>query len=38
MTNTDRTADPADRLVRLVFIYTLLGAAAFVGAVLVYVL
>lgn len=38
MTDTDRAADASDRLVRLVFIYTLLGAAAFVGVVLVYVL
>lgn len=38
MTSTDREADPSERLARLVFIYTLLGAAAFIGAVLVYVL
>ncbi len=38
MSSTERTADASERLTRLVFIYTLLGAAAFIGAVLVYVL
>lgn len=37
MSAKDQAADP-ERLVRLVFVYTLLGAAAFVGAVLVFVL
>lgn len=38
MSGTDQAADPSERLVRLVFVYTLLGAAVFVGAVLVFVL
>jgi hypothetical protein len=38
MTGAGREVDPSERLTRLVFIYTLLGAAAFIGAVLVYVL
>lgn len=37
MSDTDRTADASEKLARAVFLFTLLGAAAFVGAVLVYV-
>jgi len=38
MSGADQSADPSERLTRLVFIYTILGAAVFVGAVLVFVL
>lgn len=38
MSGTDQTTDAPEKLARTVFVYTLLGVAAFVGAVLVYVL
>lgn len=38
MTGIDRAADASDALARAVFLYTILGAAAFIGAVVVFVL
>lgn len=38
MITHDDSADASEKLTRFVFTMTLLGAAAFVGAVLVYVL
>ena len=38
MTRNGHAADPSEKLARAVFVYTLLGAAAFIGAVLVFVL
>lgn len=38
MTNAEQATDASEKLTRVVFVLTLLGAAAFIGAVLVYVL
>lgn len=38
MTDTDKTAEASDALARSVFFYTMLGAATFIGAVIVFVL
>lgn len=35
---TNRGSDPSERLTRLVFIFTIAGAAAFIGAALIFVL
>jgi hypothetical protein len=38
MTNANQATDTSEKLARVVFVLTLLGAAAFIGTVLVYVL